>query len=410
MTSLNSHTTDYATAQDGRFSLTKREVLLIFAFWLFLAVLTAANRRFDIRSGGFQLTFTSAPVVFAFIESFAWALITPVVFWLSRRYNLDRGNRLKSFAIFIIVGIVVAGLLAITMEELRQAIFPAPPDIRGGFGRRGGERRGGGFVPPLLVVSRLRAANNLIIYIAVLAAGLARSYSLRYRARREESVRLQTESARLEAQLAEARLEALRRQLDPHFLFNTLNAISSLVERDPRGVRRMISRLGELLRYSIEGSGEQEIPLRKELDLLQRYVDIMQVRFQGRLEVERRVDDAALDALVPNLILQPLVENALKHGVDRIEGLGRIEIIAAREGDAVVLRVRDNGPGVNGATSNTPTGIGLRNTMERLEQLYGDDAHFSLRSVDGAGAEAEVRVPFHTKDDLRLGGSESVRR
>ena len=410
MTSVDSRTAEYPAADGDRFALTKREVLLIVAFWTFLAVLTAANRRFDIRSGGFQLTFTSAPVVFAFIESFAWALITPLVFWLARRYTLDRGARLKSFVIFIVVGIIVAGLLALTMEELRQAIFPPPPADAAPFGRRGGR---GGFAPPLIVVTRLRTLNNLIIYIAVLAAGLARSYSLRYRARREEAVRLQAESARLQAQLAEARLDALRRQLDPHFLFNTLNAISSLVERDPRGVRRMISRLGELLRHSIEGSAEQEIPLRKELDLLQRYLDIMQVRFQGRLEVARNVDDSALDALVPNLILQPLVENALKHGVDKVEGTGRIEVLASREGDNVVLRVRDNGPGVNGASHRPASpGIGLRNTIDRLEQLYGDAAHFELRSIDdgGGGAEALVRVPFHTKDDLRLTGAERMAR
>jgi two-component system, LytTR family, sensor kinase len=399
-------TSEYAAVDRDRFSLTRREVLLIFAFWLFLAVLTAANRRFDIRAGGFQLTFTSAPVVFAFIESFAWALITPIVFWLSRRFTLDRGSRVRSIIVFLVVGIIVAGLLAVGMEALRQAMFPPQPDGGGGPGRRGGR---GGFAPPLILVTRFRAANNLIIYIAIVAAGLARSYSLRYSARREESVRLQAESARLEAQLAEARLDSLRRQLDPHFLFNTLNAISSLVERDPRGVRRMISRLGELLRYSIEGSGEQEITLRKEMELLQRYLDIMQVRFQGRLEVERRVDDAALDALVPNLILQPLVENAFKHGVDRIQGTGRIEILASREGDDVVLRVRDNGPGVNGeGNAEALRGIGLRNTMERLEQLYGDDSRFTLRSLDGdaPGAEAEVRVPYHTKDDLRSGSVE----
>jgi len=397
MTSPDFRTAEYAAVGDDRLSLTKREVLLIFAFWLFLAVLTAVNRLFDIR-GGFQLTFTSVPVVFAFIESFVWALITPLVFWLARRFNLERGSRFKSISIFIVVGVIVAGLVAVSMEALREEVFTPPQQ----FGRRGGR---GGFAPPLLVVTRLRTLNNLIIYIAVLAAALARTYSIRYRSRREESVRLQAESARLQAQLAEARLEALRRQLDPHFLFNTLNAISSLVERDPRGVRRMISRLGELLRYSIEGSGEQEIPLRKELDLLQRYVDIMQVRFQGRLEVERRVDESALDALVPNLILQPLVENALKHGVDRIDGPGRVEIIAGREGDDIVLRVRDNGPGVNGSAPRDRSGIGLRNTIERLEQLYGDDAHFSLHGVDGGGrgAEAEVRVPYHTKDELRLG-------
>ena len=408
MTSTEFRTAEYAAVDRDRFSLTRREVLLIVAFWFSLAMLTALNRRFDIRSGGFQLTFTSAPVVFAFIESFAWALITPIVFWLSRRFTLDRGNRFKSILVLLAVGVAVAWLLAVSMEGLRESLFPPPPD----GARRGGR---GGFAPPIVIVTRLRAANNLLIYIAVVAAGLARSYSLRYSARREESVRLQAESARLEAQLAEARLDALRRQLDPHFLFNTLNAISSLVERDPRGVRRMISRLGELLRYSIEGSGEQEIPLRKELELLQRYIDIMQVRFQGRLEVERHVDDAALDALVPNLILQPLMENALKHGVDRIEGTGRIEILASREGEDVVLRVRDNGPGVNGgggATSDAArAGIGLRNTMERLEQLYGDGGCFTLRSIDGdaPGAEAEVRVPYHTKDDLRLGGIEKGR-
>ena len=408
MTSTEFRTAEYAAVDRDRFSLTRREVLLIVAFWFSLAMLTALNRRFDIRSGGFQLTFTSAPVVFAFIESFAWALITPIVFWLSRRFTLDRGNRFKSIVVLLAVGVAVAWLLAVSMEGLRESLFPPPPD----GARRGGR---GGFAPPIVIVTRLRAANNLLIYIAVVAAGLARSYSLRYSARREESVRLQAESARLEAQLAEARLDALRRQLDPHFLFNTLNAISSLVERDPRGVRRMISRLGELLRYSIEGSGEQEIPLRKELELLQRYIDIMQVRFQGRLEVERHVDDAALDALVPNLILQPLMENALKHGVDRIEGTGRIEILASREGEDVVLRVRDNGPGVNGgggATSDAArAGIGLRNTMERLEQLYGDGGCFTLRSIDGdtPGAEAEVRVPYHTKDDLRLGGIEKGR-
>ena len=161
--------------------------------------------------------------------------------------------------------------------------------------------------------------NALVIYLGVLAAGFARAYSLRFRARREQATQLQ-------AQLAEARLDALRRQIDPHFLFNTLNAVSLLVERDPRGVRRMISRLSELLRFSMEGAREPEISLRRELDLLDRYLDIMQLRFQGRLVVERRVDDAALDVLVPSMVLQPLVENAIKHGVEQITGPGRIDL------------------------------------------------------------------------------------
>ena len=213
---------------------------------------------------------------------------------------------------------------------------------------------------------------------------------------------------RLQAQLAEARLDALRRQLDPHFLFNTLHAVSSLVERDPRGVRRMITRLSELLRHSIEVSGEPEVPLRQELELLGRYLDIMPVRFQGRLEVETRVDDRALDALVPNLILQPLVENAIKHGVEQLTGPGRICIEAEHADGQVVLRVRDNGPGVDGGVpagaplATRPGRVGLRNTVARLEQLYGTEQRFTLRLAEDGGAVAEVRLPYHTRTDLRV--------
>src|SRR5262245_10495591 len=166
MTSTEFRTAEYAAVDRDRFSLTRREVFLIFAFWLSLAMLTALNRRFDIRNGGFQLTFTSAPVVFAFIESFAWALITPIAFWLSRRFTFDRGARFKSIVVLLIVGVLVAWLLAWAMEGLRESLFPPPPD----GGRRGGR---GGFAPPIVLVTRLRAANNLLIYLAVVAAGLA---------------------------------------------------------------------------------------------------------------------------------------------------------------------------------------------------------------------------------------------
>jgi len=206
-------------------------------------------------------------------------------------------------------------------------------------------------------------------------------------------VRLQAETARLQAQLAEARLSALRSQIDPHFLFNTLNAVSALVERDPRGVRRMIARLSELLRHSLEGAGEPVVTLRQELAFADRYLEIMRIRFQGSLEVEQRVDDEVCDALVPNLVLQPLVENAVKHGLGRLRGIGKIEIEARREEGRVVLRVRDNGPGMDGAAP-AREGVGLRNTRERLAQLYGADAALTLRTPDGGGFEAEVRLPW----------------
>jgi LytS/YehU family sensor histidine kinase len=271
-----------------------------------------------------------------------------------------------------------------TEEAIRSALLPFPP------------RRGGRGLPPGYVWLRPWFLNDFIIYLGVLAAGLARAFSLRYRRQREESLKV---AAQLRAQLAEARLDALRMQLDPHFLFNTLHAISSLVERDPRGVRRMISRLSELLRHTIEGPSEQEIPLRKELDLLRRYLEIMEVRFQGRLEISTDVEERAMDGLVPNLILQPIVENAIKHGVSKIEGPGRIALSGRVDAGQLVLRVENSGPFVAG---NENGGVGVRNTRARLEHLYGDDQSFTLRgtTAETPATVAEIRLPFHTRSDL----------
>ena len=270
-----------------------------------------------------------------------------------------------------LLGVVIALGVSVFGHELRDVLLRAP-DPRRGIGR--------GHGPPLW----FGFLNALVIYLGVLAAGLARAYSLRLGARREQATQLQ-------AQLAEARLDALRSQLDPHFLFNTLNAVSSLVERDPRGVRRMITRLSELLRYSMEDAREPEITLRRELDLLDRYLDIMQVRFPG-LNVLRMLDDRALDVMVPSMILQPLVENAIRHGVEKMTEPGRIEIEALLEGATLVLRVSDNGPGERSRAGASSGGVGLRNTRARLEQLYGAEctilAHAQRRGDDGGGGAA----------------------
>jgi LytS/YehU family sensor histidine kinase len=254
---------------------------------------------------------------------------------------------------------------------------------------------------PLWGVTRLFWLDDLIVYFAVLAAGIARDYFLRFRTRHEEAVHLQSQAAQLQAQLAEARLSALRTQLNPHFLFNTLHAVSTLVERDPRGVRRMIARLSELLRYTLDGADEQEVPLERELTFLERYLEIMQIRFQGRLEVDTRVEPDVLDALVPTLVLQPLVENAVKHGVSKVEGAGRIAIHARRDGERVLLSVRDNGPGLPSDGAPDEEGVGLRNTRARLAELYGPAQSLTLRAADGGGLVAEVALPYHTRADLR---------
>ncbi len=206
---------------------------------------------------------------------------------------------------------------------------------------------------------RLWFVNDFIVFVAVLAAGFARNYFWRYQGRREEAVRLQAQAAQLQAQLADARLSALRMQLNPHFLFNTLHAVSALVERDPRGVRRMIARLSELLRTSLDEADEPEVPLQRELTFTERYLDVIQIRFQGHLQVEMHADDNVRDALVPNLILQPLVENAIKHGISKLSNGGHIEVCAIREGERVIITVRDNGPEVSLDQTPSPHSLGL---------------------------------------------------
>jgi two-component system, LytTR family, sensor kinase len=204
----------------------------------------------------------------------------------------------------------------------------------------------------------------------------------------------------------QARLQALRYQLNPHFLFNTLNAVSGLMDEDPRGVRRMIARLSELLRHTLQEAPDEEIPVHEELAVLRHYLEIVEIRYQGRLRTSVIADPDAEEALVPSLILQPLAENAMMHGVAKAGGYGRIDVRARRVGDELVLTVKDTGRGDGEESSDSPpktagSGIGLRHTRERLEALYGTDQRFELRPVPGGGMIAEIALPFHTRADLR---------
>lgn len=368
--------------------MTKREIGLVWLFWTFMGLLTAANRLFDFGGLSARATPWWIVVLLAFAESYVWALATPLVFSAARYFRHERFDRTRQVAALAVIGLVVAAAVANATAAVRLLTLSTSTRLPDGLIRPYVI----GIAPTVVVL------NAFVVYLGVLAAGFARDFSLRYRARQQEAERLRT-------QLSEARLESLRRQLDPHFLFNTLHAVSSLVERDPRGARQMVARLSALLRHSIEERGpDQEIELAKEMELLEQYLDIMRIRFQGRLTVESRVDPAVRSALLPNLALQPIVENAIRHGTSRIEGPGRIELEASREGGTLVFRVRDNGPGISPhpARQGDSSGVGIRNLQARLAQLYGRAARFTLRAGDGAGSVAELRVPYHTRD--RLGG------
>jgi two-component system, LytTR family, sensor kinase len=400
----------------GGLPLQRTELLLIFAFWTVLAVLNAASRLLDPRGPALQQPFSpSMPVTLAFAEYYLWAVLTVPIFWLASRVSLEpRGKRFGRVLLFLGVGVITAMFVDVATHFMRDALLQLPARPRRG--------------PPITWrtgLVRLWFLDDLTVYFAVLAAGIARDIFARYRARHDETVRLTAQAAQLQAQLAEARLAVLSAQLNPHFLFNTLHAVSSLVERDPRGVRRMIARLSELLRVTLENTNEQEIPLSRELAVLQLYLDIMQVRFQGRLIVDIQADENVMDALVPNFVLQPLVENAVMHGVSKVEGGGRIDLHAHRAGDDLVITVRDNGPGLDasgpaaGGTSLTPEvvrdnggpgsgGVGLSNTRARLEQLYGVDQQLSLRPAAGGGTVAEIVLPYHTGADLHAEAAPAI--
>jgi two-component system LytT family sensor kinase len=227
----------------------------------------------------------------------------------------------------------------------------------------------------------------------ILGIGAAFEYYGKYRER-------ELSASQLESRLAQAQLDVLRMQLQPHFLFNTLHTISAFMqEGEIDAADRMISRLSDLLRLALETAGAQEVPLRQEMDFLRRYLEIQQIRFQDQLRVTIDVPDDLLDAAVPSLLLQPLVENAIKHGVTpRAEG-GEVSVRVARDDGDLHIAVRDDGPGLPASSQHPPagspgSGVGLANTRARLVQLYGDKHRFTVGNHPDGGALVELSLPF----------------
>jgi two-component system LytT family sensor kinase len=210
----------------------------------------------------------------------------------------------------------------------------------------------------------------------------------------QESGERERRTLELEARLSQANLQALKMQLQPHFLFNTLNSISSLVHENPKAADDMIGSLSQFLRTTLEVSTQNEVPLRKEVEFVDHYLEIQQTRFGDRLRIDRQIDPAVMDALVPPLILQPLVENAIRYGVESRETGGTLILRATREGDSLRLEISDDGEGFSGQILRAGNGIGLSNTKARLQELYGDRHQFIITARRPAGACVKVQIPF----------------
>lgn len=232
-----------------------------------------------------------------------------------------------------------------------------------------------------------RAKLNLPVYWVIVSAVHAFGFYRRVQERDRRALELT-------ASLSRAKVEALRLQMQPHFLFNTLNAISALVHRDPDAADEMIVNLSELLRLSLD-TAEQEVPLRRELELLDRYLEIERVRLGERLRVQREIAAEVLDAAVPTLMLQTLVENAVRHGIEPRESGGTVTVVARRDGDRLRIEVRDDGVGFGAADARASRrGVGLANTQSRLRELYGDAATFVIHSPEAGGVTIELLLPL----------------
>jgi two-component sensor histidine kinase len=211
----------------------------------------------------------------------------------------------------------------------------------------------------------------------------------------QESHERERRSLELEARLTEANLRALKMQMQPHFLFNTLNAISSLIHESPKAADDMVGSLSQLLRMNLDASSENEVPLQRELEFVDRYLEIQRARFGNRLRIYREIDGPAREAMVPPLILQPLVENSIRHGIEARESGGSLSIRARRRGEMLCLEISDDGNGFSdGGVLRCSEGIGLSNTKARLAALYGGRHQFRLTARQPAGACASIEIPF----------------
>ncbi|WP_408891755.1 sensor histidine kinase [Myxococcus faecalis] len=302
-------------------------------------------------------------------SSLLWVPITVMCLRLSERVPLSRGPLRRA------LGFHGGALLVVVLG--RATFVVLTQDLIGWYER----------TPQVLDVLAQSVVNNLLPFVLLTAGAHALGLARRAHVRQRRADQLQ-------AQLAQARLQALASQLRPHFLFNALNAVSSLVHVDPDAAEKMLARLGDLLRHSLESHARQEVTLREEQQALAPYLDIEQTRFGPRLEVAWRLGPDVLDARVPYLALQPLVENAIRHGLAPRAEPGRIEISAEREGDVLRLCVSDDGMGPPVSGPPRGGGVGLSNLRARLATLYGPRAALELRAGTPRGAVVELRVPL----------------
>ena len=328
---------------------------------------------------------------------YTWAGFTPSIVWLSQRFRFERQGLIRALAVHL-PAVVVFSLAHIGVMQGAQWWLVTSE---------------GGVYPWWPQAQRAALLNldwEMMTYWAIVGLSHALLY---YRESRDRELR----ASQLETRLVEAQLKTLQQQLHPHFLFNTLNAISALMHRDVAAADRTLMRLSDLLRLTLERLGEQEVTLDEELDFLRKYLDIERTRFADRLIVRFDIAPETLQAFVPTLLLQPLVENAIKHGVARKAGAGHIDVTARRENDKLCIEIRDDGVGLSeDALTALHKGIGVSTTRARLQHQFGADYRFEFHRLS-QGVAVIVAVPWRVKPaelareaaDASVQGARSIR-
>ena len=340
---------------------------VVIAAWTFFALLFTPQTFLLNSTSNVPLTWLES-FAFNLVIFYLWALLTPFVWYLGNWFPLENKERLHNFINLLIFGFPIALLHLVLLQQLNYLLL----DWSNLYIRT-------------ISLSNLligMGATNIMFYWVIIIASQAEIYFRRYHDR--------------EQSLTQAQLQALKTQLHPHFLFNTLNAISQLLYENEEQADRTISQLSDLLRISLKSDQNHEVTLFEELDFLKKYLDIQQILLQNRLTVIWRILPATLDAYIPNMILQPLVENSIRHGIaPRVSG-GTIKIVATQEDKWLTLRICDDGLGLGFHPKQTKQfGIGLTNTKKRLFHLYGEDCEFQLSSAEeGKGTVVFLKIPF----------------
>lgn len=351
----------------------------IFSVWTLFALFFASQVALQNQLSDKPLPFWRI-LSWQLISGYVWFAISPLILFLARRFPFEEGRWRSSLLPHILACVGISlGQLAIDSFLLTKLGYPPGREFAN-------------FLDAYWFFVVVNLHLSMLIYMGVVGVWSAYNYYQKYRER-------ELTATQLEARLAQSRLQVLKMQLHPHFLFNTLNAISELIHRDPDAADHMLTDLSDLLRMSFENLETQEIPLSQELAFLRKYLEIEQMRFHDRLSVEMNIAPETLDAGVPNMILQPLVENAIKHGISpRAEG-GRIDITATRSNGQLHITVQDNGLGVPfGDVDELQEGVGLSNTRRRLKHLYGKDHRFQLQPAGRSGITVQLEIPYRESE------------